>query len=315
MKNIVACIITTVSVGVMSYANALSVSLNDYNLIVENDYTHAGGSVYGKALIGGNLQGGSPAEFASRVDSDLDVDSLTVLGDIKNSVHVKTGNVVLGGSVTNGASVDLQNHSASIKTASSDDINAFNSAITNLKDASSYYSSLSSNTSYTVTNHTNDWDFSYDGASDVAVFSGSAADIFKSNAQIRFDEIKAKTFILNISGTDVNIGNSGWNLPGFDLNGNNGLGASNILWNFYEAETLKLGASGFIGSVLAMNADVTLSSTLDGAIGAKSLWTNRQIHDYNFNPPVSPVPIPGSLLLFGSALVVLGSFRRKFKKS
>jgi choice-of-anchor A domain-containing protein len=300
----------------MSHASALSVPLSEYNLIVENDYTHAGGSVYGKALIGGDLLGGSPAEFASRVTPGLDIDSLTVLGDIKNSVHVKTGNVVLGGAVTNGANVDLQGgSSATIKAANSSDINEFNNAITNLKDASSYYASLSSNTSYTVTDHTNDWDFSYNGTSDVAVFSGSAADIFKNNAQIRFDNVLAETLIFNISGTNVNIGNTGWNLPGFDFNGTNGLGASNILWNFYEAETLTLGSSGFIGSVMAMNADVTLSSTLDGAIGAKSLWTNRQIHDYNFSTPPSPVPIPGSLILFGSALMIFGTVRRKYKKA
>ena len=61
----------------MSYANALSIELTEYDLIIENDYTHAGDSAYGKALIGGGLQCDSSAEFVSRIDSHLGVDCLT----------------------------------------------------------------------------------------------------------------------------------------------------------------------------------------------------------------------------------------------
>ncbi len=313
MKSILRGFLVSVTVGAASHAAALSVPLSEYNLVVEHDYTHAGGSVYGTALIGGDILGNSPAEFASRVDRDLTIDSLTVLGDINNSVHVQAGSVVLGGSVGDNLHVNINNASGSLRSANASDHSNFDDVITDLKDASDYYASLSSNTSYTGSD--NNWGFSYSGDSDIAVFSGSVEDIFLSNAQIRFDDIEADTLILNITDAVINIGNNGWNLPGFDKDGVNGIGASNILWNFYQAETVQLGASNFMGSILAMSADVTLNSTLDGAIGAKSLYTNRQIHDYNFKTPLNPVPIPGSLLLFGSALMVFGTLRRRSKKA
>lgn len=305
-----------------AYAAALAVSflpqaasalaLNDYNLILSGDYVYSGSSVWGHSLIGGDLAG-SGGEFGTRLPRNTTDNSLTVVGDIRSSnINLMAGNLVYGGEIKN---TKISNNGAGkvIHDASLD----ISGIIDELVDASSLYSSKTSNGAFNSSSNL----FSYSGADDVAFFNVSAKDVFKNNANLRLNAGSAKSVIINVSGTDITAG-GGINFGtgfGRDTNSSN-LGASNILWNFFEATKLDLGDFGFIGSVLAMNAAVTNIGTLDGTLAAGSLIGDRQLHNYYFNDPNLPpsvVPLPASfyLMLTGVACLLFGRLKFKAKQA
>jgi len=100
---------------------------------------------------------------------------------------------------------------------------------------------------------------------------------------------------------------------------NDNLGATNILWNFYEATSINFGSMRVNGSVLAPYAHVTGGNNFDGALAAKSFSGAVEVHDelFNWTPPLTPPPtstVPESssllLLLMGLGLISLARLRR-----
>lgn len=305
-----------------AYAAALAVSLspqmagalalNDYNLILSGDYVYSGSSVWGHSIIGGDLAG-SGGEFGSRLPRNTTDNSLTVVGDIRSSnINLMAGNLVHGGTIHN--TTISNNGTGTVRQDASLDISGI---IEELVDASSTYSSKAANGLFNSSTSV----FSYSGADDVAFFNVSAGDVFKNNANLKLQAGSAKSVIINVGGAEVTAG-GGINFgTGFsrDTTQTN-LGASNILWNFYEATKLDLGDFGFVGSVLAMNAAVTNIGTLDGTLAAASLLGDRQLHNYYFNDPNLPpsvVPLPASfyLMLTGVACLLFGRVKFKTKNA
>jgi hypothetical protein len=100
-----------------------------------------------------------------------------------------------------------------------------------------------------------------------------------------------------------------WNSGGYSLSKN--LSASNVLFNFVNATSVTLGASGGeYGSILAPLANLNGSNGhLDGSIVAKSFTGSLQVDSgSNFSSSVLPTPLPGSLVLFASALAAVGGY-------
>ncbi|TVZ39942.1 choice-of-anchor A domain-containing protein [Alteromonadaceae bacterium 2753L.S.0a.02] len=295
------------AMSVSAGAMAMSIPLDEYNLVVAGDYKHEGGSVWGTTFIGGNLTGGA-SEFATTVAPAPVIDSLKVVGDITaNQVKVKSGNLVIGGEIGSGSNVELHGAGATVIHDSSLSIDG---VVSDLQTAST---TLSGMTTAGNMASFNNGAFSYSGDADIAFFDISFEDLFKQNTNFNFSGVAADSLVINISGTqNLNTGSS-YNFPGLDLSGNSGLGAEDILWNFFEAEDLTI-SNPVVGSILAINADVTLMGTLDGSLAAGSLVTQRQIHDYNYTHKVNPVPLPGSSVLFGTALLAFGLSRMGRKK-
>ncbi|ACR13740.1 NAD+ synthase [Teredinibacter turnerae T7901] len=306
MKKIIGSLYVSAALLVSQGAAAMSIPLAEYNLVVAGDYVHEGGSVWGKTFIGGDLNGGA-SEFAVQVPAAPVVDSLQVVGDINaGHVKVKSGNLVLGGAISSSSNVELHGAGASIVHDAGLSID---SVVADLKSASQTFSGMSGvGNSASFVNGA----FSYSGTSSVAFFDMSYDELFRQNTNFTFSGVQADTLIINVSGTHVNTG-YGYNFPGLDLSGNSGLGASDILWNFFEAEELTI-SNPIVGSILAIDADVTLMGTLDGSLAAGSLRTQRQIHDYEYPHDVSTVPLPGSSVLFGSALLAFAAARYRRKK-
>lgn len=306
MKKILGSLCVSAAVVLSQGAMALNIPLDEYNLVVAGDYTHQGGSVWGKTFIGGNLTGGA-SEFAVQVPSGSSDDSLKVVGDITAShVKVKSGNLVHGGSIASSSHVELHGAGASLTQNAGLNIG---SVVSDLQTASlSLKGMANSGNSASFANGA----FSYSGPSSVAFFDVSYDQLFRQNTNFSFSGVQADTLVINIAGSQVNTG-SGFNFPGLDLSGVSGLGARDILWNFFEAEELTI-SSPIVGSILAINADVTLMGTLDGSLAAGSLISQRQIHDYNYGHNVNPVPLPGSSVLFASALLAFGVVRLRRKK-
>jgi choice-of-anchor A domain-containing protein len=118
--------------------------------------------------------------------------------------------------------------------------------------------------------------------------------------------------VINVSGSSItNAGGVNMN-NGFSAlaNGSN-IGASNILWNFYEATSINFGSMRVNGSVLAPFADITMQIDFDGAVAARSYTGAGQVHNFLFNwtPPTVSVPEPSILLLLMVGLGLIGLVR------
>ena len=157
---------------------------------------------------------------------------------------------------------------------------------------------------------------SYSGADSVAVFDLNAVDVFAQNNSLSLDAGVADTVIINVAGTNVSIA-GGVNLTGngfsIHANGSN-LGASNILWNFHEAESINFNNLATVGSVLALDADIVGGAVFDGAVAAQSYDGGSEFHRFAFNwtPPQVEVPEAPTALLFSLGLcLILGSRKRR----
>ncbi len=295
----------------VSAEETTSSTLGTYNLILLEDYNFQGGDVQGQVLIGGDLNAsGHAAEFGSRLaNTNTAIDAVTIMGDVNaNQIRVlNDNNLVYGGSL-NVSHVELNdgNDGKAIYNAdlSVDDVAA------SLHADSAYFASLSANGTYS------DGIFNYIGTDSVAVFNVSADDIFAQNSNLLLNWGVAETVIINVSASnalanDIVVG-GGVNLN----NGFNGSEAfSNVLWNFYDAESIDFNSLAVKGSVLAPLATTRGGASFDGSFAAVSYTGAREFHNYVFNyetpsaPPVVSVPEPPTIAVLALLLLFL-SFRR-----
>lgn len=296
-----------------------ALALSEYNLIVVDDYSHSS-SVWGKTFVGGNLQSNG-GEFATRLQQDSFADTVKVLGDVSGSpINVMAGNLTYGGELS--ANVNHNGGGSSIGGQSEAISAERDSIVKELTSASVSYKNLDESGSFS--RQGNNAIFNYDGAESTAVFNVNAADIFTQNSLIQLNAGNSETVIINVSTesfsnqlydydfvspTGVNFGN------GFQAESNTqNLGASNILWNFFDATSLALQDLKLNGSLLALNADILSIGTTNGSIAAKSLIQDSQIHNYLFNTP-TVVPLPASLQFMLMGLGGIFIFRKKMSRS
>ena len=291
--------------------------LSEYSLILEEDYDHHS-AVWGRTFIGGNMVTGG-GEFGTRLnDIDPSSASLTVVGDITgSSFNVMAGSLNYGGQLSatvafnGGGSAVHQNQSALQSTGAA--------LVNELKQGSATYANTTSNGN--LVRNGSQATFSYGGSDSTAYFNVNANDLFTQNTLLQLNAGTAQTVIINVSTQAQNLGfdfmaPNGINFgSGFGAqNGGNNIGASNILWNFYNATTLDLQDLKLSGSLLAMGANLLSIGTIDGSIAAKSFIQDSQVHNYNFTPP-SPAPLPASIqfMLMGLAGLFAARWHRKRK--
>jgi choice-of-anchor A domain-containing protein len=275
------------------------------------DYNFQGGDVQGQVLIGGDLNAsGHAVEFGSRLaNTNTAIDAVTIMGDVNaNQIRVLNDNNLVYGGALNVSHVELNdgNDGKAIANAdlSIDDVAA------SLHADSAYFASLSANGTYS------DGIFNYIGTDSVAVFNVSADDVFAQNSDLSLNWGDAETVIINVSASnalanDIVVG-GGVNLN----NGFNGSEAfSNVLWNFYDAESIDFNSLAVKGSVLAPLATTSGGASFDGSFAAVSYTGAREFHNYVFNyeapsaPPVVSVPEPPTIAVLAVLLLFL-SFRR-----
>lgn len=314
MKRLIARAVLAAAAGAIS-TGAAALPLNEYNLIVAEDFTHQSSSIGGKVFVGGHFIAQSALDLGVDLSASPTLDSLITVGDIRGhngTFNVQAGNVVYGGQAT-GLNFNFNGGGEKIQRNQTDLQNQRDAIVNQLNTASANYSSMNANGS--VVAGQNVVALNYDGTDSTAVFTVNAADVFRQNSRLELNAGSAQTVVINVS-TEHLAGNAGqvaydFTAPGginftngFAANSDsNNLGASNILWNFFDATTLNLqGLDTFRGSLLAMGASVLNLGTADGAIAVKSLIQNRQIHNYTFVPPSEvPLPAPLQFMLIGMA--------------
>lgn len=285
------------SMAAMSLS-ATAMPLQEYNLVLAQDYNFSGGDVEGKTFIGGNLNAaGLAADFATKEPQLTVSDTLKVAGDITaTNINMQHGNVVYGGA-NNVGNINFNGPGELIH----DTTLSVDAVFSELVNYSASYAALSSGGTFTAGNST----LSYHDAGPLAVFNVSANDVFAQNTGLKLDYNTASTVVINVSGTNISVAGGVNLLDGFRPHE---LGARNILWNFYEATSIDFRDIAMFGSVLAPTADLIGGAVFDGSVGAKSYTGGREFHRFLFNPPSVDVTEPNSiaLLMLGlGALIVV----------
>lgn len=226
-------------------------------------------------------------------------------------MHVEGGYLAYGGTfsgptnICNG--VNLGGSACLKKVTDNSLVTEKASILSQLQTESSYYKGLATSVGASLVGDMNNKTFKYTGAAtDLAVFNLSVSDLTGPNWSINLG--LASKAVINVSGSIFNAGTTKTN--GFS----NSNIFNNVLWNFADAVQLNFGDSWY-GSVLALNADITTGSNLNGAIAAKSYYGNGEIHQgsWNYTPPKVNVSEPSTLLLslLGLSLILVGRARRK----
>jgi choice-of-anchor A domain-containing protein len=143
-------------------------------------------------------------------------------------------------------------------------------------------------------------------SSGVAVFNISANDL-SNIPSYKIDLNGASTIVFNVSGNVVN----------FSANNETGtLGATKIIWNFYQATSVTFGTQ-VAGTVVAPYATVTNHNQIDGTLVAYAFNGQGELHNYGFDgnianaAPQSAVPEPAVWSMMVIGLGLIGLSRRK----
>jgi len=145
------------------------------------------------------------------------------------------------------------------------------------------------------------------GADGLAVFNVTADSIFNNPYGQQFNlNVDANTanVIINVSGTSVNWSNG--NMVG---NFTSNYWQEHTLWNFYQATTINLNDHKFNGGILAPDASITTSSSIDGLVVANNLTTTAEVrlpdsssaNAYAYDGFAAPIPEPGSAVFILAA--------------
>ena len=295
-------------------------TLSEYNLIVLNDLASTS-EVEGKTLIGGDLSGTSNYGIRLQQNDPTNGDALVIAGDLVSgsTVNANGQSVVIAGN--NNGQVNARSVTSD---ASEYDFDLIKSEFVNF---SGYLSELAVNSILTTSTNGQPGPASFEVGSDidtdVAVFNITAEDFFSNNSIQQYDvDLNGQSpsaIVINVSGEVINDAN---------FNGN-GVGnivtdafRENIIWNFFEATDIDL-IKQLNGSLLAPFADLSNATPIEGSVVVNNFDQGGEVHDALFagtinydvaddsQDSVVDVPAPSSMIIFATALIGLGLWRRK----
>jgi len=296
-------------------------TLSEYNLVVLNDLVSTS-EVEGKTLVGGDLSG-STSNYGIRLQQNdpSNGDALVVAGDLMSgsTVNANGQSVVIAG-----ANNGRVNASSVSNDASEYDFDLITSEFVNF---SGYLSELAVNSILTTSTNGQPGPASFEIGSDIgtdlAVFNITADDFFNNDDIQQYDiDLNGQNpsaIIINVSGEVINDSNFNGNGVGNIVND---AFRENIIWNFFEAIDIDL-VKQLNGSLLAPFADLSNATPIEGSVVVNNFDQDGEVHDALFagtinydvstdpQDPVVDVPAPSSFIIFASALLGLGLWRRK----
>lgn len=299
---VIALGLTTVSGTTHAMELSARSLLQSFNNIVLNDLTTTV-ETQGTLYVGGDYNGGATVNPDNLPNVDLGngiVGSLVIGGNFNGgSASINNGDVVIGGSITSG---NINNNSGG--TISQNVAGIPTAEIANLfRDFSNELTGFSETGGTANTSDQNNINFqSGAGVNGVAVFNIDGSVLQNGTYQGVFAD-PGVTTIINVSGTNVNVGVNGNNIQ------------SSVLFNFFEAETLNINST-FNSSIIAPLADVLLQGGgIKGTLVSNNLQQNAEVRPplYDGNIPVSTVPLPAPFLLLLSGLGAMAYLGRRRK--
>lgn len=293
---------TTITAAIPAQASSFDARslLRSFNAIVLNNLdtqVETEGAVY----VGGNYGGG--ATVNKNHDANVDLGngisgSLIVGGSFTgNNINLQSGDAFFGGSINgnfnnNGGGVISTNVSGIPVGSISQMMIDFSAELAALSPTGGIAN---------VTDNNNIGFIANPDANNVAVFHIDDSGLKNAGTYKGVTADPGVTTVINVSGKNVTV-NLSMNLT-----------QNSVIYNFYEAETLNIGAS-FNASILAPLADLVLSGGgVKGTLVANNLDQNSEIRAplYNGVIPVASVPLPTPVLMLLTALGALGVASRR----
>jgi len=310
---LVAC---SISVAAQAATPSASDIVSGFNAFTLGNFS-TGHDVEGPALVGGNLSGnGTFMNFGVPMGVALaGFGSVNVYGSAgsssfnANGLAVKVGGANVGSSFSGASSVSYGASFPATKTEMWNQITTLSSGLSGLAPTSTALPAAGSNNAVI-----NAVPATVNGFANVAVID-IAASLLGSYPSLSVALNGATTVIINVSGNYSAQPN--WQ--------NGAAWRGNVIWNFENATSVALGATGIQGTVLAPLANVSNATPIDGGLFAASYTGNGELHykpftgssgllnSFGGGPPQNntSVPEPASLMMVGVGLAGLAVLRRR----
>lgn len=327
-------LITSCALLISSNAFAGSFLLNEYNLVTIDGVNSANLHVDGQSLIGSDLrvqnntvlgQNVGSSEISAQIGGEFSTRSgintgagATIIVD--NSLD-ENGDAINNVNQINSNQVQINNQFVNNGRVESADLSELSETVAeNLINASETFSNLSSNSEFVNTNRqTTQISLGDDvNSDDYAVLDLAFDDRVFTNSPNQTLELLANV-TGSVAGVIINV--SGINITSLSFLGASAERSTNILFNFFEAETITL-QNQFFGSILAPFAELTSTNNIEGSVGVLSIGSahSGEIHDdlTTVTLPETPeeaegpvnVPEPSTWILFAGLAFAIVRLRK-----
>jgi choice-of-anchor A domain-containing protein len=148
--------------------------------------------------------------------------------------------------------------------------------------------------------------------SDYDVVHITGADLTNLTSRgLKINGVAGSTMVINVTGSVAEMVSFGITLSGLDR--------QHVLFNFSEAESLKINQIGVLGSILAPGADINFAGgNIDGTLIGRNIYGQGESHLYLFEgdvPLSAATPEPSTLA--GATIGIIGgawALRRRSRK-